>query len=217
MQIRVVNVFTQSEYAPRTYSARLFSISCLRQREDRSALRQISKNIKSRSLGLLDAPLRFGISAASVCSPQTAILQKPKEVDRIATFIRRFFVHGLVLAPLALGDHVDHLAVHRAALLINLPRQLGFYEDLPYATWTAEASLRDRVSNVEKALQTRLGSQVIHADKFAIRDKLRIIARYQSQITPEEASSIARYAVKYRCGERLWIPRYSTSWRALLA
>src|SRR5690349_15351519 len=141
VQLTVVNFFTVTQYAPHAFSTHISSTSALRTREDRSALRSIDRRIRIESLELLDAPLRFGIHPDAICRPQTAALQNPTEIAALANRIGRYFTRGLVVAPLALGDHVDHLAVYRAALASSTDHKLAFYEDLPYATWTSKRSL----------------------------------------------------------------------------
>lgn len=215
IHVCVVNFFTRTEYGPGATSVSSSTISSLRRREDHSALLSIDRRIRLEAFNLLDAPLRFGVSAKSVCRRETAALQSNEEIDRLAFHIRKYLKRGLVLAPLALGDHVDHLAVNRATLTYSTERRFAFYEDLPYATWTMDSSLLERVSSIEKVLHVHLKPVVIRNHNCAVSYKFRIASRYRSQITRQEAISIARHALKYRGGERIWIPRYSAAWRAL--
>ena len=216
VKLRVVNFFSKSEYGPRALPVQRSTISESRKREDHSALGLIDPGIRITTFGLLDAPLRFGVSASAVCRPETADLQGVDEIQYLASQIRKYFVHGLVLAPLALGGHVDHLAVNQAALASCRNHQLGFYEDLPYATWTPEASLRERVSFAEERARVTLKSYVIGSHDRAMPKKLRVISRYRTQISREEGVAIARFAFKYGGGERIWIPSHSTRWRPLV-
>ncbi len=213
--LTVVNCFTISAYAPRASSTTPSTVSALRATEDRRALRSISQPVKIESLDLLDAPLRFGISPAAISNPETAALQTDSEIDSIACRIRRYFTPGPVLAPLALGDHVDHLAIRRAALANSKAAKLAFYEDLPYAAWTSDAALRERVAQTERAALVKLRPFIIRAHN-GIAHKYRVVKRYRSQINSEEAANIAQYAAKYGAGERIWIPMYSSCWRPLL-
>ena len=216
-RIRVVNFFTQTQYAPHAFSNRVATVSALRRREDYSALSSIDKRIKIESFGLLDAPLRLGISPTEICAPETARLQAPEEIVRISTCLRKYFA-GLVLAPLALGDHVDHLFVRSAAVRNSVHgRRLGFYEDLPYATWTSVSSLNERVRCLEKQLRSHLRPAFLSGSRTAIADKFRLIRRYQSQITRGEAQAMANFAWRYRGGERIWIPKYASAWKPFLS
>ena len=50
----------------------------------------------------------------------------------------------------------------------------------------------------------------------AIWRKRRMVRRYESQITPEEAGGIARWSAEYGGGERIWIPNFGP-WTSLLS
>ncbi len=126
LDIRVVNFFTVSEYGPHAASSRVMSIASIRRGEDRSVLSSISPRIRVESLDLLDAPLRLGVSASAVCKPETIALQPEEEIHRLAAGLQKQFARGLVMAPLALGNHVDHLAVNRAAIAAANNTLLGF-------------------------------------------------------------------------------------------
>ncbi len=216
LKLNIVNFFTISEYAPRALSTRASTISALRTREDHLALSAIDSRIRATALGLLDAPLRLGISADAISRPETAAMQSASEIEALGRSVRKYFDRGLVLAPLALGDHVDHLAVSQAALASSVDHKLGFYEDLPYATWTSESALCQRLRKTEQRAGVHLRSVVIRNRDFTVAHKRRLVNKYQSQITPEEATSIARHAWKYGGGERIWIPRYGSNWNFLI-
>lgn len=216
VKLAVVNFFTISEYAPHALSTRKASISALRTREDYAVLRSINSEIRVEALDLLDAPLRFGISPDAVTRPETAALQSASEIEALAGRVRKCFTRGLVLAPLGLGDHVDHLAVNSAAVASSANHRLGFYEDLPYAIWTSEQALCEKVRKVELSTKVNLKSAVIRSHSFAVARKRHLIDKYQSQIRPEEARAIANYASNYDGGERIWIPKYGAPWKLLI-
>lgn len=81
-------------------------------------------------------------------------------------------------APLALGNHVDHQHVNRAALhLQRAGYVVRYYEDYPY------------IIREETALQARLGkrlerwqAEVIALDKEAMRVKVEAVSAYRSQL-----------------------------------
>lgn len=215
--LRVINVFTTSEYAPQAILPSRLSVSSIRSREDRGALAAIDRRIRIESLDWLDAPLRLQIDLSAISRPETMKLQSREELDRLARHFRKCFAQGLVLAPLGLGNHVDHRVVNEAAMASSRNAQLAFYEDLPYASWTPEECLRAKVMDLERRLAARLAPVVIRSAACGVKRKLSIVNRYKSQITPEEGAVIAKYAVRYRGGERIWIPKYAANWRALVA
>ena len=212
--VRIVNFFTLSAYAPRLGSEDRSIVSAARRKEDHYVLRTLSKSIKIESLDLLDAPLRFGISAGAVCGTEANNSQRPREIDCLTIQTKTYSKRGLVIAPLSLGNHIDHAAVNTAAARGITGRKLGFYEDLPYATWTAESSIRKRVSEMEERTGGPLKPFVIRVTN-AIQLKRRAISRYHSQISPDEASRIAQFALKYGGGERIWIPKRGSRWKPL--
>jgi hypothetical protein len=214
MRIRVVNFFSISEYAPHAPSGRVWTVSSLRGLEDRRVLSAIDPRIRIESFDLLDAPLRFCVNSDAICRPETIALQTDRELAALASRIRKYFTRGFVLAPLGLGDHVDHLAVQKAAIENSHSHRLGFYEDLPYAIWTSEASLCDKVRNAEQTSQIGLKPAVIRDHNNAVSYKFHLVRRYCSQVTRKEASDIASYAKRYG-GERIWIPRSCNRWRSL--
>jgi hypothetical protein len=220
LKLNVATVFSVSTYAPQaTVLASDVEnvrsvITSLRKKEDRRVFTLIDKAIKLEDLGLLDAPLRLKISADVVCKPQCPSIDSRPDVEMLSQRFRKYFLRGLVLAPLALGDHVDHLTVRAAAIRTSFPHKLGFYEDLPYATWVSEGSLRKAVSYAEHSTGTPLKSVLVRRKGYMFR-KRGIASRYQSQISRNEAVAIARFAVNYGSGERIWIPKHCTAWRSL--
>ena len=207
VRLRVVNFFTVSEYGPRVHSGAL-SVTTARRREDHRVLARID-GLAVHDLQLLDAPIRLGISPASVFEPGLAESIAQSEANALARRIRKYFRRGLVLAPLALGDHVDHHLVRRASIESSFAHKLGFYEDLPYAMWASDDVLRARVSECEDSTQTVLKPVVVRSRAFL--QKRAAIAGYQSQIALADANAIARFASRYG-GERIWIPKHSRAW-----
>ncbi|MGH9585144.1 MAG: PIG-L deacetylase family protein [Bryobacteraceae bacterium] len=221
ISVRVATFFTRSAYAPRSPAPepgqdRCGAVSLLREREDRAALSGIARAIGTESFGFLDAPLRLGIAPSDVCGESARQLDRSGMAERLTAAVVECVRGGLVLAPLGLGGHVDHLAIWSAAISASAGlRNLGFYEDLPYATWTAEDALRERVRESERRAGVLLRPAVIRENR-PIGSKRRVVSRYESQITPREADIIARFGSRYGGGERIWIPKCSGKWNLLL-
>jgi LmbE family N-acetylglucosaminyl deacetylase len=113
-------------------------------------------------------------------------------------------------SPLAIGNHVDHQIVRRAALILQQAGyQILFYEDFPYVK-------RDP-AGLEIALD-RSGTYtwqpvLIDLDESDIASKVDAIAAYRSQIgvlfgeTANMDSSVREYAIQVGRGtyaERQW-------------
>jgi LmbE family N-acetylglucosaminyl deacetylase len=208
-----MNFFTVSAYAPRAGQSETEAASLIRKTEDRRVLSRIDRNILVRDFDLLDAPLRLGISSDAVFRREAQELASTSE-PQVAALIRKHASRVLIVAPLGLGGHVDHFVVHNAAIRSCSPIRLAFYEDLPYATWTQEDALRQRIRETEAKTGMRLTPAIIRQASAFYR-KQRVVAAYRSQISLEEAASIARFAAKYGGGERLWIPKHGQPWALL--
>ncbi|MBV9300758.1 MAG: PIG-L family deacetylase [Acidobacteriaceae bacterium] len=221
IQVNVVTVFTVSEYAPRANlsetgrEAVRSAVTYLRRREDRRVFNLIDKRIKVQPLNLLDATLRLGINVDSVCKASEGNTAGTySEVDALSNCFKRFLLRALVLAPLALGDHVDHLIVRAAVIKSSAPHKLAFYEDLPYAAWVTTASVRETIHQIEQTTNAPLKPFIVR-HKSQISRKREVIRQYKSQISGADAAEIAGFAVNYHGGERIWVPKRSRAWRAL--
>lgn len=214
VRLQVLNFFTQSAYAPHSPAKTAEEISAVREEEDRQALAFIHNGIVETSLRLLDAPLRLHLPFSQITQESSAQRITRQELSALSQCIQQYCAGSLVLAPLGLGNHVDHTAVHRAAVNTLPPQTLAFYEDLPYATWTPPADLRTRIEAVEHTTGTHLEPFILQAQDTVER-KRQIADFYRSQITAEEADNIAHYAENYDNGERIWAPVNSQSWKVI--
>jgi len=214
VQIRIINFFTRSAYGPHSGFGRdPIAISNLRKREDRRALKRIDSQIKVEDLGFVDAPIRLNIEAVSVCLINTA-----EHVEELSECLAKTIGASgarCFMAPLALGNHVDHVAVRRAAIRAVRPPHLAFYEDLPYAAWTPESLIKEKVNEAERSTYVTLKPYLIRFG-CSLASKARAVSTYSSQIGRDEASAIARFAIRYRRGERIWLPKPAAIWRPLI-
>jgi len=108
-----------------------------------------------------------------------------------------------VIAPLTVGNHVDHQSTRLAAEQAVSPAKLHYYEDYPYAqTPGAVAGLVAHPSGGWAAT-------VVPLDEAALRAKIDAIRAYRSQLSTffaDEADLAAqvRGVARTRGGERLW-------------
>ena len=114
---------------------------------------------------------------------------------------------AVILAPLAVGGHVDHRVVHRLAIeLARHGREVGFYEDFPYAA--RPFAVDDRRAAIGAELEP------VTLDIAATLDrKVAAVLAYASQIDalfggiePARAAILA-YAQAVGSGghaERIW-------------
>jgi LmbE family N-acetylglucosaminyl deacetylase len=106
-----------------------------------------------------------------------------------------------ILAPAAIGGHVDHVIVRDAARALATSAAIAFYEDLPYAATlpldALERGLRD--AGLEPFLAVELGA--------ALDAKLAAMRGYASQTDDENLERVRDHALRLgggRAVERLW-------------
>lgn len=199
--VTVMTLFTTSEGRP-TLSARAFLHQCnarqapalydQRRAEDRLALRSIG--VTGIHFGLPDALFR---RRASVY-PRIARTLLP-ELDCVYPTFRRHISrgrvsphdeklraelehrillattkHDLVLAPLGLGRHVDHVLTHELGKALSRKRTVGWYADQPYAL---------RAGAAGSAESAPVGTERVEYEVDQIA-KARLIAWYGTQVSP---------------------------------
>lgn len=108
---------------------------------------------------------------------------------------------GRVLAPLAIGNHVDHQLTRRAAELA-FGQRLAYYEDYPYNQRLYPAG------NLPPPPQ--LTPQLWPLSRPAIQARLSAIAAYQSQLTSlfgdlQTMQQLAQQYLTQLGGERNWL------------
>ena len=206
--VSVVNCFTRSEYAPYSDVESLHPndrrsyVTALRLREDEAWCRHFGSKLTHIDLSLKDAPLRLRCTVDEVCI--TPVRQDDKSLLKIAKAIEAMAPEVLVL-PLALGRHVDHMTARDAALpLCSIERICAFYEDLPYATRAGEA---DQIVALAQSLALDLKPVFTAAPRDpddAAKWKREVALSYDSQIDEEVTTQIAQFCSRYAGRERLW-------------
>jgi LmbE family N-acetylglucosaminyl deacetylase len=198
--VLVLNFYTVSEYAPcasvpEGVTKRAGTVS-QRAQEDRTALRSVHPEIRMRSVCMLDAPLRLNREVGSVMQLSSATVRR-RDVEEIAQNVRQVRRPWLVVAPLGLGGHIDHLTVRQAAFETVSAARLAFYEDLPYAAWNPASARQEQISQVARA-ELRRSALKNGQWRFV---KQSWVAKYRSQVGRQDAKIIAQHA-----RECIWIP-----------
>ena len=101
-----------------------------RRAEDLEAAKIIGAGTKH--LGFRDAPFRSALYR-SFLGIVAGHARPSIKVENAITLLLEEFHPELVLAPLGVGNHVDHRLLRDAATKLVRPEQLLYYEDLPYA------------------------------------------------------------------------------------
>jgi LmbE family N-acetylglucosaminyl deacetylase len=108
-----------------------------------------------------------------------------------------------VLAPLAVGGHVDHRIVRDAALL--LARQgwpVRFYEDVPYVM--REGAVEEALAEARGAGADGWQVETVYLEPEDFAARLEATAAYRSSLPLETFAGLARDAGGGRPAERTW-------------
>ncbi len=148
-----------------------------RRREDEAAMAILGA--EALRLDRLDAVYRCSDRYDS----EAALLGEPAAQDRLEIELTADLApilaaspRALVLAPLAVGGHVDHRIVHRVAIdLARRRRDVGFYEDFPYAA--RPGSVAERRAAIGRDLEPETFDIATTLDR-----KIAAILAYKSQI-----------------------------------
>ncbi|WP_345624776.1 PIG-L deacetylase family protein [Streptomyces ziwulingensis] len=137
-QVRVLTCFTASVADPRPFALSTQLDKGLPADVDYMALRRAEDRAAQRRLGLLP-PVHLPLPEAphrGYDSP-AALFQPPRPDDTVGTRLRRqlrrrLVSADLVLAPQAIGDHVDHLLTARAVAATAPHARIAWWRDTPY-------------------------------------------------------------------------------------
>jgi LmbE family N-acetylglucosaminyl deacetylase len=205
VRLTIVSVFTRSVAAPLVpRPARSPAlVSDRRKSEDRAYCQKIGAHLAD--LDYPDVSLRG--------YPRGEWLGEPSGDDAVAAEVTarlRAMIAGepaMLLAPLAIGSHVDHLIVRRALTSLASGVKLGFYEDLPYA---AELGVRTPAPLVA-ALGLPLVPAVVDVERV-FDEKLDDIRGYLTQTRDCDLQSVREHATCVAAdhrlpalAERLWL------------
>ncbi len=218
----MLNCFTRSEYAPFSdvdlvhANDRTSFVSALRRREDLDWQRRMGGKLTLHDLDLLDAPLRLACAVDEVTSVE--IRPGDRAVARLAGAVSKLLRTGpagqtALLAPLAIGGHIDHRVARQAVLdtVAGSQTPVAFYEDLPYAAAAGVASrLEAFAAGVDADLAPMLTGEPAPDLDVAIARKARMAECYDSQIDSEVAARIAVFCGNYAGRERVWANHF---WR----
>ena len=198
ISVTLINCFTISTFTTIDCGVKSREqVSALRKKEDVEFNKLFNSTINIINLDLLDAPLRNKyIHQFHLFN--TAELEL---IEEIKNFLQ-VNADGILLCPLALGNHIDHTICVEAAVQVYPSKQVLFYEDLPYAGRISQIEIDAHVTNLGKRLGVKLESQIGGLQGCKI-DKEQAIRVYKSQVNDEICSEIISY-MHQLSGERLW-------------
>jgi LmbE family N-acetylglucosaminyl deacetylase len=187
----------------------------LRLAEDRLALERLG--VDRHQLDLLDAIYRMPAAYVSDERLFGAVDADDPLLDQLRlalTGLRQRYPSATFYAPLAVGYHVDHQIVYRAAVeQAQLGMRVSFYEDFPYVA--VAGALERRMNDLGGS--ARFEPMVV-AVESSVQRKITALQAYTSQIgalfggNEAMADRVTSFAASLRSahathGERLWVPR----------
>ena len=123
-------------------------------------------------------------------------------LNTIKDQIENLPIYSQLVAPLSVGNHVDHQLVRKAAELAQDGSQLVYYEEYPYITKAKDQEMVFLTGRQGK-------SETIDLSNEAVRAKIQAIRCYQSQISTfysdiqDFGQQITLHTLQVG-GERLW-------------
>ena len=196
--VTIINCFTVTRWTGVFVTRDIEVVSQLRKSEDAQYNRLFNSKINIINLDLLDAPLRNSYIFQNQPFQQNEL----ELIEKLEKILEVNVAGGLLLCPLAIGNHIDHAICREAVIGLYKKQNVIFFEDLPYAQRIGEDQVRRHVADLEDQLGVKLTnvtSELANADI----DKGKAIWVYKSQLNDEICSEIIGY-LKTMGGERLW-------------
>ncbi|MFD7812758.1 PIG-L deacetylase family protein [Streptomyces sp. NPDC059785] len=184
-RVTVVTCFTASVADPCPFALSTQLDKGLPADVDYMALRRAEDRAAQRGLGTL-APVHLPLPEAphrGYGSP-SELFRPPRPDDDVETELRRLLGRhlasaDLVLAPRAIGDHVDHLLTARAVAAVAPPARTAWWRDLPYAARTpadgggprhgAPAATRETTVDIGAVLPQKIAAARCYATQLGFQ------------------------------------------------
>jgi len=206
--VKIINCYTISEYAPHRSELNRAAVSDLRRAEDLAFAQHLGDGIEFVDLNLLDAPLRLCCPVDEVCNRALAPDRVRVEIELLGDHLRRIVNRGVLLIPLSVGNHVDHIIARQTCIRLADLCSLAFYEDLPYSALAGPEGVAEARLATETLLGRSLQSIVIASGDASVK-KMEVVKLYPSQVTESEVEQIKGYTA-YTGGERIWLDETSS-------
>lgn len=151
--VLMVTVFTRSNYSPNIKTNDIEISSKIRQSEDIEFINKVK--IDYQSFQFSEPPLR-GYSHNNMFECNNPALDPIySEVYNSLRKLIKSYPCELIVAPIGLGNHIDHIMIcdicHKISRENNI--KIIFYEDLPYALWVTLNQIKMRANSITSGLQ----------------------------------------------------------------
>ncbi len=196
--VTIINCFTVTRWTGVFVSRDIEVVSRLRKEEDAAFNKLFGSQINIINLDLLDAPLRNGYIFQNQPFQQNEL----QLIEDLKKLVEENAVDGILLCPLAIGNHIDHAVCREAVIGLYKKLPVVFFEDLPYAQRIGEDQIHRHTHDLEQQLGVHLTGYVDTSDNSTINKELAIRV-YKSQLNEEICSEIIGH-LNAMGGERLW-------------
>jgi len=178
----LVTIFSVSNCTVNDNDIDVARVTQMRKNEDDVFFNSIRAKIKRLYLDRFDAPLRLNIRDNFVFSIKPR-KSDDREIEYLVAFLKDLVRDNtLLLAPLGIGEHIDHLIVQRAAcLMMSAGCATAFYEDLPYAGAMPLSEIESIVETTRRFWDVDLLPCLIQS-KSNSSNKVEAVSIYSSQI-----------------------------------
>lgn len=196
--LTIINCFTVTRWTGVFVSRDIEVVSRLRKEEDTEYNNLFNSQITIINLELLDAPLRNGY----IFQNQPFQKNELELIEDLKKLLEQQVLDGILLCPLATGNHIDHAICREAVLKLYRKLNVIFFEDLPYAQRIGEDQIHRHIRNLEMQLGIELKNYTSRSENSNV-DKDQAIRVYKSQLNEEICSEIVGH-MNALGGERLW-------------
>ena len=215
LRIRIVTVFSVTSNTADDSISDSRIVTSMRKAEDARFAALLGPGVAVHWLDREDAPLRLHIPDEAVFRFDLSsedLSEKRHLVNKVKVEYGSF---DLLLAPMALGQHIDHTVVRNAALeLLAEGFPVAFYEDIPYAADSSLAEIGEYAAHLVNLAGQELDLCAIETG-VTIEKKVALISCYRSQMDSRTESRVRSHAA--RCSVNSVVERVWASKKALCA
>lgn len=204
----VLTLFSRSTCTVKNEVTDVEIVTRIRKKEDEQFFKLCKSKVELFYFDFLDAPIRLNIKEENVCSSYNSTLDESL-LNKIEYALLDLTTNdSIILSPLGLGRHIDHLLVRDVAFrLLQSNYKVGFYEDLPYAGTITLLETKTIINQINTDYNLNLKPAILNSN-MTIDEKVRTCSIYSSQIENSTIERIKAYHSQFDftlVSERIWL------------
>jgi LmbE family N-acetylglucosaminyl deacetylase len=208
--VQIITVFSFSACTADDAIEDSAMVTAIRKAEDERFVKSLGQNVGALWWDRKDAPLRLSIPDKAVFHSKPSCTEYDEILHIVRSVKREYLKSDLLLAPMALGCHIDHIVVRNAALdLLAEGFPVAFYEDIPYAADYSLSEIDEYAAHLVSLAGQELDLCAIETG-ITIEEKIALISCYRSQMDSRTESRVRSHAVECSVNtvvERVWASR----------